>query len=77
MAHPTGIVEVLEGRLDGDRLDLSSTTVARTATAVEVTALRRVVELRGDVLSYTLAMAAVGQPLQRHLTAELHRVPPA
>jgi len=77
MAHPTGIVEVLEGRLDGDRLELSSTTVAGTTTAVEVTALRRVFELRGDVLAYTLAMAAVGQPLEHHLAAELRRVPPA
>jgi hypothetical protein len=77
MAHPTGIVEVLEGRLEGGRIDLTSTTVATTSTAVEVTALRRVFELRGDVLAYTLSMAAVGQPLQHHLSAELHRTEPA
>jgi hypothetical protein len=39
MAHPTGIVEVLEGRLEGGRIDLTSTTVATTSTAVKVTAL--------------------------------------
>jgi hypothetical protein len=76
LAHPTGLVEVLEGALDEGRFELSSTTVAGTRTALEVTALHREFELSGDVLSYALAMAAVGQPLQRHLTAELHRVPP-
>jgi hypothetical protein len=77
LAHPTGIVEVLEGGLDDGRFELSSTTVAGTRTAVEVSALHRVFQLSGDVLTYALAMAAVGQPLQRHLTAELHRVKPA
>jgi hypothetical protein len=74
LAHPTGIVEVLEGRLDGGRVELASTTVATTGTAKEVTALRRRFELDGDTLGYTVAMAAVGQPLQHHLAATLHRV---
>jgi hypothetical protein len=74
LAHPTGIVEVLEGRIDGGRIELGSTTVARTGTAKEVTALRRRFELDGDTLGYVLAMAAVGQPLQHHLEATLRRV---
>ena len=74
LAHPTGIVEVQEGRLLPGRIELASTTVAGTATAKEVTALRRRFELDGDRLAYTLAMAAVGQPLQHHLRAELRRV---
>ncbi len=74
LAHPTGIVEVQEGHQDGGRIDLHSTTMARTATAKQVTALQRTFDLDGDRLSYTLAMAAVGQPLQHHLAAELHRV---
>jgi hypothetical protein len=74
LAHPTGIVEVLEGRIDGGRIELGSTTVARTGTAKEVTALRRRFELEGDTLGYALAMAAVGQPLQHHLAATLRRV---
>ena len=74
LAHPTGIVEVQEGRQDGGRIELRSTTMARTATAKEVTALQRRFDLDGDRLSYTVAMAAVGQPLQHHLAAELRRV---
>jgi hypothetical protein len=73
LAHPTGIVEVQEGRLDGGRIELRSTTMAGTATAKRVTALERRFELDGDRLSYTVAMAAVGQPLQHHLAAELRR----
>jgi hypothetical protein len=74
LAHPTGIVEVLEGRLDGGRIELASTALATTSTAKEVTDLRRRFQLDGDVLAYTVAMAAVGQPLQHHLAAELRRV---
>jgi len=74
LAHPTGIVEVLEGRMDDGRIELGSTAVARTSTAKEVTALRRRFELDGDTLGYSLAMAAVGQALQHHLAATLRRV---
>jgi hypothetical protein len=74
LAHPTGIVEVLEGRAEGGVIDLTSTTVIGTSTAKEVTALRRRFELSGDVLRYALSMAAVGEPLSPHLRAELHRI---
>lgn len=77
MAHPTGIAEVLEGDLlmvdGGLDLVLESSSIALTATAKEVRATRRRFELRGDQLRYSVAMAAVGQPLQEHLEAELHR----
>jgi hypothetical protein len=75
-AKPGGVVEVevLEGRPAGGRVELASTTVATTGTAKEVTALRRRFELDGDTLAYTVAMAAVGQPLQHHLAATLRRV---
>jgi hypothetical protein len=73
LSNPNGIVEVLEGRIDGGRIELDTTTVATTSTAKEVTALRRRYQLDGDTLAYTLDMAAVGQPLQHHLSARLHR----
>jgi hypothetical protein len=74
MAHPTGLVEILEGRLEGTRIELATSVVAGTSTAKEVTALTRTFELRRDVLAYTVAMAAVGLPLQHHLAAELRKV---
>jgi len=74
LAHPTGIVEVLEGRLEAGRIDLSSRAVVGTSSAKQVSAVERHLELGEDLLRYTLAMAAVGEPLLPHLAAELRRV---
>jgi hypothetical protein len=77
LAHPTGVAELAEGTVepadDGITLQLRSTSVAGTATAKEVLRLERRIEVAGDILGYDLAMAAVGQEHQHHLTAELHR----
>ena len=75
LAHPTGIVEVQEGVLDGSRIELRSTTVALTGSAKEVTAVERTfdVDLGRQELRYTVRMAAVGQPLTHHLAAVLGR----
>ena len=54
-------------------MELVATTIGRTASAKEVTALGRSIRVDGDELTYTLHMGAVGQPLQHHLTATLHR----
>jgi len=80
LAHPTGIVEVLEGTCDSGAdgsvsMELSS-TLARSASAKEVTALTRSIAVSGDRLSYTVQMAAVGQPLQHHLAAVLRKEQP-
>lgn len=80
LAHPTGIVEILEGTCDigadgSVSMELSS-TVARSASAKEVTALTRSIAVSGDRLSYTVQMAAVGQPLQHHLAAVLRKEQP-
>jgi hypothetical protein len=73
LAHGTGIVEIQEGTVDGPVIDLTSTFVAGTTSAKDVKALGRRYEVDGDVLRYTLDMAAVGQTLGRHLRGELRR----
>lgn len=75
VAHATGVVEVEEGRLEGTTMHLRSGTVARAASAKEVVALERRFIVDGDLLRYTLWMAAVGRPLTLHLEAELRREP--
>jgi hypothetical protein len=73
VAHPTGVVEVAEGTVTGTVVALASTAIARTASAKEVTAVARHLSVDADVLTYRLAMAAVGQPEQVHLEATLRR----
>ncbi|HTI77084.1 MAG TPA: FABP family protein [Mycobacterium sp.] len=77
LAHPTGITEIEEGTLaiDGSTLqmDLMATAIGLSESAKHVTALCRSMRVDGDELTYTLRMAAVGQPLQHHLAATLHR----
>jgi THAP4-like, heme-binding beta-barrel domain len=79
LAHPTGVTEVAEGSLTAAgrtlSLELTSTVIGRTSSAKEVTGLARSIRIDGDELSYRVGMAAVGQPLQPHLTAVLQRAP--
>jgi hypothetical protein len=74
LAHATGLAEVWVGEVSGSRIELSTDVVARTASAKEVTAGHRLYGLvEGDLL-YAYDLAAVGEPLQAHLSARLRRV---
>ncbi|MDP9075687.1 MAG: FABP family protein [Actinomycetota bacterium] len=78
VSHPTGHVEIQEGSVDrspaeGHVVELTSRLVQGASSALQVDHLTRRVVVRGDVLSYTLGMAAVSQPLQTHLSGELRR----
>ncbi|OBI40538.1 fatty acid-binding-like protein [Mycobacterium kyorinense] len=77
LAHPSGITEIEVGTytVDGDviEIDLTASTIGLTPSAKEVTALGRRFRIDGNELTYSLQMGAVGQPLQNHLAAVLHR----
>jgi hypothetical protein len=73
IAQPSGIVEVHSGRVEDARIDLASLVVATTPSAKPVEAVRRVIELLDEELHTHLWMAAVGQPLQLHLSASFQR----
>lgn len=79
LAHPSGVTEIEVGtyQVGGDRLELelATTSVGLTPTAKEVSGLERSFTIVGDELSYSLRMAAVGQPMVHHLSAELRRNP--
>ena len=75
LAHPTGLAEIEEGMVDGGVIALVATSISHAATAKEVQGLSRRFELvEPEVLRYEVQLAAAGQPLQGHLTAELRRL---
>jgi hypothetical protein len=74
LAHPTGITEIYLGAISGTKIEMATDAVVRTSTAKEVTAGRRLYGLVGADLAYAYDMAAVGQLLQPHLSAQLKRV---
>jgi hypothetical protein len=74
LAHPTGITEIYLGEITGTKVELATDVVARTSTAKEVRAGHRLYGLVGQDLAYAFDMAAMGHPLQPHLSAQLKRV---
>ncbi|HEV2891526.1 MAG TPA: FABP family protein [Frankiaceae bacterium] len=74
LAHPTGVVEVYYGDVAFSRIELATDLVARTTSAKEVTALKRLYGLVDGKLMYAVDMAAVGHDLQSHLSAVLEKV---
>lgn len=73
LAHPTGFVEIYIGTVDGPRVTLETDLVARTETAKEYNAAARMYGLVEGDLMWVMDMAAVGQPLQSHASAQLKR----
>ncbi len=73
LSMPTGHLE-LGSASWRDGVLRSVATITCTPSAKVVTDVVRELTLDGDELRYTLAMAAVGLPLQGHLTATLSRV---
>lgn len=74
LTHPTGVTEIYLGQVEGTKVEMVTDMVACTPTAKDVKAGRRLYGMIGADLGYAYDMAAVGQPLQPHLSAQLKMV---
>ncbi|NHA66633.1 FABP family protein [Phycicoccus flavus] len=74
LAHPTGFVEMYAGKAESAKVELRTDGVMRSPEAKEYTAAHRLYGYVGSNLMWVMDMAAVGQSLQSHLSAELKRV---
>ena len=74
LVHPTGILELYYGTIEPARIQLKTDGVLRSPGAKEYNAATRMYGLVDSQLFWAMDMAAVGQPLQSHLSARLTRV---
>ncbi|GAB3229887.1 FABP family protein [Glycomyces halotolerans] len=74
LAHPTGVLDLYYGHVDGARIELATDAVVRSPKAKEVTAAKRLYGIVEGALMYAVEMAAEGHPLSPHLSARLERV---
>lgn len=79
LAQPTGVVEIHactpKSTPTNLQLHFRPVSLALTPSAKAIVAIERNLEIVANELTYTVAMAAVGLPLQHHLAATLLRVP--
>lgn len=81
ITHPTGFAEMYQGQvtvtgienaeITSARAELKTDAVMRTATAKEVNSGTRLYGLVNGELMWVYEMAAMGHPLQAHLSARL------
>jgi len=75
LAHNTGLIELFYGKpLNQTSWELGTDAVVRAASAKEVTGAQRLYGLVDGKLGYVEERAMVGQPMQPHVSALLHRV---
>lgn len=74
LSHATGIVELYYGTATSAKVELRTDGVLRSPHAKDYSAGYRMYGYVNSNLMYAMDMAAVGQPLQSHLSAELKRV---
>lgn len=76
LTHPTGVVEMYVGHRDAAKpvLELRTDGVLRSHAAKEYNAGSRIYGLADSQLFWAMDMAAVGQGLQSHVSAQLKRV---
>nr|WP_255371940.1 FABP family protein [Cellulosimicrobium sp. CUA-896] len=77
LADPAGRVSVYLGAVGNGRVDLASDLIARTGTAAEISASKRLFGLVEGQLLWVWELAAFGEPLQSYASAKLSRRPAA
>lgn len=74
LTHPTGIVELYYGTAEPAKVELRTDGVIRSPQAKEYAAAHRMYGNVNSNLLWVMDMAAMGQSLQSHVSAELRRV---
>lgn len=74
LAHPTGIVEMYYGKAEPAKVQLATDGVLRSPRAKEYNSAQRMYGLVNSDLMWVMDMAAVGQPMKSHASAQLKRV---
>ena len=74
LSHPTGFAEIYVGRIEPAKVELTTRGVLRTETAKDYRSGHRLYGYVNGNLLWVFEMAAMGQELQPHLSAELRRV---
>lgn len=75
LADAAGRVSVYLGAVGNGRVDLASDLIARTGTAAEISASKRLFGLVEGQLLWVWELAAFGEPLQSYASAKLSRRP--
>ena len=76
LTHSTGIVELYYGRTSPAKIELRTDGVIRSPQAKEYAAGARLYGYVNSNLMWAMDMAAMGQSLQSHVSAELKKVGP-
>lgn len=74
LVHPTGILEMYYGTVSPAKIELSTDSVVRSPMAKEYVAGHRLYGYVNSNLMWAMDMAAMGQSMQSHVSAELKRV---
>ncbi|MGL4176698.1 MAG: FABP family protein [Dermatophilaceae bacterium] len=74
LTHPTGVVEMYAGRAEPAKVELRTDGVLRSPAAKAYSAGQRLYGYVDSNLMWVMDMAAMGQPVQSHVSAELKRV---
>lgn len=74
LTHPTGYVEMYAGHAEPAKVELRTDGVMRSPLAKDYSAAHRLYGLVNSNLMWVMDMAAMGEPLTSHVSAELKRV---